>query len=156
MMLSEIVLTTVDAARLSQVLEVFDDPSYAPFTALLQAKLERAVLVEPQVVTRSVVTMNSRVRFRLDGAGEPREATVVCPGREDSLVGRISVLTPIGSTLIGMREGDTIVWTASDGRQRSVTVLDVLYQPEAHGVDMAKPDPHHGKSGCLSSEMCYI
>ncbi len=110
----DIFVTTVDAARLSRVLEAFRDPSYTSLTKFLLGELQRAVLVEPRAVSQSIVTMNSRVRFRLDGAREAREATLVCPGREDSLLGRISVLTPLGSALIGMREGETIAWNGLD------------------------------------------
>jgi regulator of nucleoside diphosphate kinase len=77
-----IFVTTVDAARLSRVLEVFGDSSYAPLTGFLQSELRRAVFVEPRALSQTIVTMNSRVRFRLDGSGEPREATLACPGRE--------------------------------------------------------------------------
>jgi regulator of nucleoside diphosphate kinase len=145
-----IFVTTVDAARLSRVLEVFGDSSYAPLTGFLQSELRRAVFVEPRVLPQTIVTMNSRVRFRLDGSGEPREATLACPGREDGLLGRISVLTPVGSALLGMREGETNTWNGLDGRRRTVTVLKVLYQPEAHGVDLGGESSNVGKCGCLS------
>jgi regulator of nucleoside diphosphate kinase len=85
----DIFVTTVDAARLSRVLEAFRDPSYTPLIEFLLGELQWAVLVEPRAVSQTIVTMNSRVRFRLDGAGEAHEATLVCPGREDSLLGRI-------------------------------------------------------------------
>jgi hypothetical protein len=51
-----------------------------------------------------------------------------------SLLGRISVLTPVGSALLGMREGETNAWQGLDGRRRSVAILKVLYQPEANGL----------------------
>jgi regulator of nucleoside diphosphate kinase len=146
----DIFVTTVDAARLSRVLEVFRDPSYSPLTGFLLDELRRAVFVEPRAVSQTIVTMNSRVRFLLDGAGDAREATLVCPGREDSHLGRISVLTPVGSALLGMREGETITWNGPGGRPRSVTVLKVLYQPEAHGVDLGGESSNVGKCGCLS------
>lgn len=69
----DIFVTTVDAARLSRVLEAFRDPSYTPLTEFLLGELQRAVLVEPRAVSQTIVTMNSRVRFRLDGAGEAPE-----------------------------------------------------------------------------------
>lgn len=146
----DVFVTTVDAARLSRVLEVFQDPSYTPLTGFLSSELQRATLVEPQAISPRVVTMNSRVRFRLAGTGEAREAAIVYPGHEDSLVGRISVLTPVGSALIGLREGETINWNGLDGRQRSVTVQNILYQPEANGVDLGVKESDFGKFGCLS------
>ncbi len=145
----DVFVTTVDAARLSRVLEVFRDPSYTPLTGFLSSKLQRATLVQPPEISPRVVTMNSRVRFRLAGAGEAREAAIVYPGHEDSLVGRISVLTPVGSALIGVREGETIEWNGLDGRQRSVTVQNILYQPEANGVDLGVKESDVGKFDCL-------
>jgi regulator of nucleoside diphosphate kinase len=146
----EIFVTTHDAARLSRVLEAFRDPSYAPLTAFLASALQRATVVAPCAVPYDVVTMNARVRFQLDTMEEPREATLVWPGRGDSLLGRLSVLTPAGSALIGMREGETNTWRGLDGRQRRVTILKVLYQPEAQGLDLGGAEPDAVKSGCLS------
>lgn len=147
----EIFVTTHDAARLSRVLEAFRDPSYAPLTAFLVHELQRAIIVAPCAVPCDVVTMNARVRFRLDDVEEPREVTLVWPGRGDSLLGRLSVLTPIGSALIGMREGETNAWQGLDGRRRSVTVLKVLYQPEANRLDLGDAKPDAVKCGCLSA-----
>lgn len=134
----EIFITTLDAARLSRALEKFHDPTYEPLTRFLTGELRRATLVEPRAVSPCVVTLESHVRFRLDGEDEPREATLACPGREDSLLGRISVLTPVGGALLGMREGETIAWSGLDGRRRSVTVVKVLYQPEAGGGNLSE------------------
>ena len=150
-MLPEIFVTTHDAVRLSRVLEMFRDPSYAPLTAFLVNELQRATVVAPQAVPRDVVTMNAWVRFRLDDVEEPRDATLVWPGRGDSLLGRISVLTPVGSALIGMREGETRSWRGLDGRRRSLTILRVLYQPEANGLDLCEVEPGAVKSGCFST-----
>ena len=149
-MLPEIFVTTHDAVRLSRVLDMFADPSYAPITSFLVNELRRAAVVAAQSVDPDVVTMNARVWFRLDDEEEPREATLVWPGRGDSFLGRISVLTPVGSALIGMREGGTFTWRGFDGRQRRVAVLKVLYQPEANGLDLGDAKPDVVKSGCLS------
>ena len=68
----DIFVTTVDAARLSRVLRRFVTPP-TRLTEFLLGELQRAVLVEPRAVSQTIVTMNSRVRFRLDGAGEAPE-----------------------------------------------------------------------------------
>jgi regulator of nucleoside diphosphate kinase len=133
----DIFVTTLDAADLSLVLEMFRHPSYAPLTRFLAGELQRAIVVEPKDLPQDVVTMGARVRFKLDHSGETREAeaTLVYPGLEDDLLGRISVLSPVGSALIGMREGETIAWNGLDGRQNGVTVLKVLYQSKVKGPD---------------------
>ena len=144
----EIFVTNHEVARLSRVLEAFRAPSYAPLTTFIVRELQRATVVAPCAVPRDIVTMNAGVRFRLDDAEEPREATLVWPEHGDSLLGRLSVLTSVGSAMLGMREGQTATWRGLDGRRRRVTILKVLYQPEANGLDGAEPDAV--KSGCLS------
>ena len=131
-----IFVTTLDASRLYCFLETFSDPSYAPLTRFLAGELRRAIVVEPKELPQHVVTMGARVRFKLDHSGETREATLVYPGFEDGLLGRISVLSPVGSALLGLREGETIVWNGLDDRQNSLTVLKVLYQPQVKGPDL--------------------
>lgn len=59
------------------------------------------------------------------------------------------MLTPVGSALIGMLEGQTNTWRGLDGRRRSVTILKVLYQPEAKGLDLGDAEPDAITSGCL-------
>ena len=47
--------------------------------------------------------------------------------------GTISILTPIGAALIGLSPGQSIAWTARDGRQHRLTVLSVA--PPAASAD---------------------
>jgi regulator of nucleoside diphosphate kinase len=67
--------------------------------------------------------------------GERRTVTLVYPGEEDSHRGKISVVTPMGTALLGLREGARMEWRTLDGRSKSIAVLEVQYQPEAHGLD---------------------
>jgi regulator of nucleoside diphosphate kinase len=64
------------------------------------------------------------LRFTTD-AGEDRTVTLVFPGRADIAEGKVSVLTPIGVALIGLAVGQSIDWTARDGRTHRLTVRDV-------------------------------
>jgi regulator of nucleoside diphosphate kinase len=73
--------------------------------------------------------MGSTVEFRPDG-GQPRRVTLVFPGDADISEGKISILTPVGTALIGLAPGQSIAWTARDGRRHRLTVLKVE-QPEA-------------------------
>jgi regulator of nucleoside diphosphate kinase len=79
--------------------------------------------------------MNSRVRIMDPDTGESRTITLVYPGEEDSLRGKVSVFTPLGTALLGLPEGARMEWRTLDGRRKSISVLEVQYQPETHGLD---------------------
>ncbi|MFO1146184.1 MAG: nucleoside diphosphate kinase regulator [Rhodospirillales bacterium] len=90
----------------------------------LQDELERAQVVAAGAVPADVVQMGSTVEFRWDGFRQ-RRVTLVFPVEADIAAGRISVLTPIGTALIGLSPGQSIRWTARDGREHELTVLQV-------------------------------
>ncbi|MEK0085390.1 nucleoside diphosphate kinase regulator [Benzoatithermus flavus] len=91
----------------------------------LLEEIDRAQIVEPQAIPRSVVTMGAMVDFRDDHTGQERRVTLVYPGEQDIELGRISVLTPIGAALIGLAEGQSIAFRTPAGEERSLTVLRV-------------------------------
>jgi regulator of nucleoside diphosphate kinase len=98
----------------------------------LDSELARAEVVTADDVSPDIVTMHSTVRVR-DLDDERSEVyTIVFP--EDADIGRkrISVLSPIGTALIGYRAGDLIEW-ATPGRTRRLRIDKVLFQPEASG-----------------------
>jgi regulator of nucleoside diphosphate kinase len=128
-----IVLTRADRDRLVQVIDVFRARGDGALVAFLLEELSRARVVAPEAMPRDIVTMRSRVRYRDEASGEVLTATLVYPGDEDPVLGRISILSPQGSAMIGLRKGDGIGWPALDGEARALTVLEVIYQPEAAG-----------------------
>ena len=71
----------------------------------LESELVRARVVPREEIPEDVVTMNSRVVFENETTGERREITLVYPGNADIDAGRISVLVPIGTALLGLRVG---------------------------------------------------
>ena len=87
-------------------------------------ELERAKIVADEAVPGDIVRMGSVVRYRANGAGE-REVELVYPKDADIEAGRVSVLTPVGTALIGLRRGQSITWLARDGRKQVLTVLAV-------------------------------
>jgi regulator of nucleoside diphosphate kinase len=78
---------------------------------------------------RHIVRMNSEVEFRDETTGKVQRLMLVYPQEADISQRRISVLTPVGTALIGLRTGDSITWEAPDGELRRLTVLSVR---EAH------------------------
>ena len=104
----------------------------------LLGELERARLVAAARVPASAVRMGSTVTY---SAGDTeRTVTLVYPQDADIAAGRISVLTPIGTALIGLSEGQSIAWTARDGRRQDLTVVSVRPPaPDAEAPAGAKP-----------------
>jgi regulator of nucleoside diphosphate kinase len=98
--------------------------------AELDRELDRADVVAAADIAPDVVTMQSVVRVRDLDTGARVVYTLVFPVDADIERGRISVLAPIGTALIGYRAGDRIDW-ATPGRTRRLEVEEVLYQPEA-------------------------
>ncbi len=98
----------------------------------LEDELDRAEVVEPEQVPADIITMNSRVQLTDIDQGKTFEYTLVFPPEADYAAGKISILAPIGTALLGYRVGDEIHWTVPDGVRR-LRVDALLYQPEAAG-----------------------
>jgi regulator of nucleoside diphosphate kinase len=92
-------------------------------------ELERAMVVPDHSVPNNVVRMGSTVRYRTTG-GLERTVQIVFPKEADIAKNRISILTPVGSALIGLRRGQSISYRARDGRTQSLTVLEVVRSPD--------------------------
>lgn len=89
-------------------------------SALLLREAERARLHSAASIPADVITMGSSVEFLDDNGADPRTVTLVYPSEADISEGRISILTPVGAALIGLRSGQSILWP-----DRRLTVLDV-------------------------------
>lgn len=94
-------------------------------------ELDRAQIVADLAVPPDVVRMGSRVRFRT--GRDERNVTLVWPAEADIAERRISILTPVGTALIGLRAGQSITFRARDARPQMLTVLAVLPPDEDDG-----------------------
>lgn len=101
-------------------------------------ELARARIVPDDRLAADVVRMGSTLRYKTD-TGSDRVVTLVFPGEADIAQGKVSVLTPIGAALIGLSKGQSIRWTARDGRVHILTVESVG-EVEAVPVAGAGPD----------------
>jgi regulator of nucleoside diphosphate kinase len=131
--LPTIIITQQDRDRLALLVDAHADDSDNGLVDSLDQEINRARVVELGDMPPDVVTMNSRIVFRDDSSQTMQTVTLVYPGQENSLEGRISILTPVGAALLGLSEGQHISYATPDGRQKSLTLLKVLYQPEASG-----------------------
>lgn len=92
-------------------------------------ELDRARVVDDGKLPDDVVRMGSAVTYRTD-AGE-HAVTLVYPAEADIAAGRISVMTPIGTALIGLRAGQSITWRDRADKRHMLTVLDVKAAADA-------------------------
>jgi len=116
---SPIVITGTDAARLRALLESRTRTERdLRHLERLDQELERAQVVDAADVPRGVVTLYSRVGVLDLDNGERLDITLVLPAEADLSQGRVSVLAPLGTALVGYREGDTIEWDMPGGRRR--------------------------------------
>jgi regulator of nucleoside diphosphate kinase len=90
----------------------------------LLTEIERATIVASPAVPRNVIQMGSTAEIVAGGDGR-RRVTLVFPSDADISSGKISILTPIGAALIGLSEGQSIIWSTRDGREQQMTVLAV-------------------------------
>jgi len=127
-----IVVSSLDLDRLEDLLATLPERDF-PGKAALQAELDRADVLEPGEMPPDVVTMNSTVRFALQDSGESFDQTLVYPKDADGSPGRISILAPVGSALLGLKAGDRIDWPGPGGKPLTVRIFDIVYQPERAG-----------------------
>jgi len=126
-----IIITSLDQARLERL---FSSRSYSQLPGIdaLIDEIDRASVVEPTEVPPDVITMNSTIRFVDDANGSEYQLTLVYPdeaGAQDT----ISIAAPVGSALLGLSVGQSIMWQVPGGRELNLRVLEVIRQPEAMG-----------------------
>lgn len=98
---------------------------------LLLEEINRAVIHTAGRIAADIVTMQARVTFVDEASGAERTVQLVYPGEADISAGRISILTPIGAGLIGLREGQSILWPDRDGHERKLSIVKVEQSAEA-------------------------
>jgi regulator of nucleoside diphosphate kinase len=129
-----ITLLATDHDRLSVLAHaaMANDPETAE---MLTDELERARVIDHGQVPRNIVRMGSDVLFRDDTTREIRSITLVFPAEADIAQNRVSVLTPVGTALIGLRAGQSITWRTRSGELKRLTVLKVA-NPEHHNSEI--------------------
>jgi regulator of nucleoside diphosphate kinase len=127
-----LIISSLDAERLERLLENLPASGF-PGHQALEAELARADIVAPQDMPPDVVTMNSTVKFRVDGSAEEFTLTLVYPRDMDTSNEKISILAPVGSALLGLSCGDEIEWPRPGGGVMKVRIEEVTYQPERAG-----------------------
>lgn len=111
-------VTEADVANLSLL-------EHAP----LQDALVGATIVASDAVPPEVITMQSQAVVKDKSTGERRLVMLVYPAEANEAAGRISVVAPLGTALLGASAGETIECDSPAGRRR-LSIEDVVHQPE--------------------------
>ncbi|MBN7796754.1 nucleoside diphosphate kinase regulator [Parahaliea mediterranea] len=111
-----------DMDRLTTLIDRHDTPA----AEALDEELTRAQIWPDDDFPGDSIAMGSRVRFEDLDTGKQTEVTLVYPHEADVGAMKISVLSPVGSALIGLRIGDSIDWPMNAGRVRRLKVDALL------------------------------
>jgi regulator of nucleoside diphosphate kinase len=131
-LVQERTLTELDHVRLSRLLQRAGADSH-PLADLLDI----ADILPSKAVPPNLVTMNSRVRLLDLTSQDTLEITVRYPADADPAAGALSVLSPLGTQLVGLRVGDVARWTTPDHAEHAARLEAVLFQPESEGDYLA-------------------
>ena len=91
----------------------------------LHAELKKAKLVNKDDFPGDVVRLNSKVRIKAEDKDEVMELMLVTPDKADIKEKKISIMAPIGTALIGFRQGQKVKWQVPAGK-RTFTILEVI------------------------------
>lgn len=130
--LPPVIMSSLDIERLERLLETHELAG-TPAATALQNEMDRADVIDPSDMPPDIVTMNSCLTCLTQEDGTEREITLVYPDQADMGAGRVSVLAPVGTALLGLRKGQSIQWPAPDGKPLTLLVTGIRYQPEAAG-----------------------
>jgi regulator of nucleoside diphosphate kinase len=121
-------LTELDHVRIARLLPASPNPAHP-----LGELLDGADVVPSRAVAADVVTMYSTVVVADVASGQERKLTLCYPSDAEPAEGFISVLAPVGASLLGLRVGDVARWRTPDGEPNETEVRAILFQPEASG-----------------------
>jgi len=111
-----------------------------PLRPILEAKLSGARVVFRDDVPPTIVTLSSRVAYRIDGGSA--ETRIIAHGDVNGPVGGILPITlPRGLALLGLAEGQSFTIARNEGNRENIRVEQVVYQPEAARRESAALNP---------------
>ncbi len=129
-----IFITTNDAEKLRELMRESERSDYrgSDYLKQLDGELKKASIVRPGEIPADVITLNSTARLVDKETQEEMIYTLVFPEAADPAQGKISILAPIGTAMLGYKAGDSFDWNTPGGK-RTILVKEILYQPEAAG-----------------------
>lgn len=131
---TQLQITKLDYQRLNNLIHSMKKKSKDDLINLevLENEIDRAKKVEPRKIKPEFVTMNSELELIDLDSKRSMKFKLVYPEEADFRQGKLSVLSPLGSALIGYRKGDEILFRVPAGKKK-VRIENILFQPEASG-----------------------
>ncbi len=126
-------LTELDHARLARLVRGPGETAASHADGTMDGVLDAAELVSSHKVPPDVVTMYSTAELADLATGRRSCLTVCYPPDAEPAVGFVSVLSPVGASLIGRRVGSIARWRTPFGDTGAARVVALLFQPEASG-----------------------
>lgn len=126
---NSIIISERDYNDLVNMLESLSTADFKK-ASFLEEEMLRADIVESEKMPAEVVAMNSNVRFLDIESGEMLGVRVTYPWDSNIDEGRVSVLAPLGSALLGLGVGQEISWPLPNGRTKNLRVMQVQKENE--------------------------
>lgn len=129
-MADTIFITNNDKKRLKELLttQISSEEALGAHVRKLESEINKASIIQPNQADPKLITMNSVVLLSLDGAD--MKLSLVYPKDAEVSENKVSILSPIGTAILGYSEGDTIQWDVPSGTTE-IFIKRVLYQPES-------------------------
>lgn len=133
-MKNTIQITDLDYNRLNGMIVSMRKNNQKEYNDLLflESELERAKRTNPRKITSEFVTMNSVIEVLDCDTNKTMEIRLVYPRDANFKLGKISVLSPLGSALLGYSVGSEISYKVPKGMKK-MKISRIIYQPEANG-----------------------
>ena len=127
-------LTELDHVRLTNLIHRHKCGRSASTPTLpIEDLLATADVVHWRQLPADVVTMHSRVLLKDLQTGVQSRLTLCYPDAANASAGHVSVLSPVGWSLLGQRVGATVYWPTPSGAKLAGEILGILFQPESSG-----------------------
>jgi regulator of nucleoside diphosphate kinase len=130
-----IYVTRTDRDRLSNMIELARDQhdrANPHYIGKLENELNHANIVAPEEIPPDVVTMRSTIRLKDVDTNEKNIYSIVFPSEANFDEGKLSILAPLATVLLGYKRGDLVTFKAP-ARLRRLQILKILYQPGSSG-----------------------
>ena len=128
---AERTLTELDHARLTRLTRNLAGPLRR--SDPLEQALDTATLVPSPTIPADVVTMHSKVALRDLGTSRRFRLTLCYPEDAEPAAGFVSVLAPLGASVLGLRVGEDARWALPGGGEGAARLEAILFQPESSG-----------------------